>query len=79
MPCTAWTAPARLEFLTRALALRRLGTVETLCFSVLPSARVVFTVKIDDNGDKLCCEYGLFEHSGMLCCHSLTVGMISFL
>ncbi|CAL4989585.1 unnamed protein product [Urochloa decumbens] len=36
-------------------------------------ARVVFTVKIEDDGAKLVCECGLYQHFGMLCCHSIKV------
>jgi hypothetical protein len=36
-------------------------------------ARVVFTVRIEDNGGRYVCECGLYEHFGILCCHSLKV------
>lgn len=31
-----------------------------------------------DGGDKISCECGLYEHMGMLCRHSLKVGMLHF-
>lgn len=36
-------------------------------------SRVVFMVKMLDNGSEFDCECGLFEHMGMLCCHILKV------
>jgi hypothetical protein len=33
----------------------------------------VFTVRIEDNGGRYVCECGLYEHFGILCCHSLKV------
>ncbi|RLN35449.1 hypothetical protein C2845_PM03G22420 [Panicum miliaceum] len=36
-------------------------------------AFVSFTVRIGDDGGKLACECGLFEHFGILCCHSIKV------
>jgi len=35
--------------------------------------RVVYEVKILDDGEKFECECGLFEHMGMPCCHMLKV------
>lgn len=36
-------------------------------------ARVIFTVKVEDGGQKYSCECGQYEHFGMLCCHALKV------
>lgn len=36
-------------------------------------SRVVFMVRMQDNGDHFDCECGLFEHMGMLCAHVLKV------
>lgn len=37
-------------------------------------SRVVFLVRMHDNGEQFECECGLFEHMGMLCAHVLKVG-----
>lgn len=36
-------------------------------------ACVVFTVKVEDDGQKYSCECGQYEHFGMLCCHAIKV------
>lgn len=36
-------------------------------------ARVVFTVRVEDDGQKCVCECGQYEHFGMLCCHALKI------
>lgn len=36
-------------------------------------SRVMFMVRMQDNGDHFDCECGLFEHMGMLCAHVLKV------
>lgn len=36
-------------------------------------ARVLFTVIVEDNGQKYSCECGNYDHFGMLCCHAIKV------
>jgi hypothetical protein len=36
-------------------------------------SRVVFEVKLVDDGELFECECGLFEHMGVVCCHALKV------
>lgn len=36
-------------------------------------ARILFTVKVDEDGEKYYCECGNYEHFGMLCCHAIKV------
>jgi hypothetical protein len=36
-------------------------------------ARTIFSVKIQQDQGKLVCECGMFEHFGVLCCHSIKV------
>lgn len=35
--------------------------------------RVVYTVWVLEQGEELTCEYGNFEHTGLLCCHAAKV------
>uniref|UniRef100_A0A0A9CVN5 Protein FAR1-RELATED SEQUENCE n=1 Tax=Arundo donax TaxID=35708 RepID=A0A0A9CVN5_ARUDO len=34
-------------------------------------ARVMFTVRIEDDGSRYSCECGMYEHFGILCCHAI--------
>lgn len=36
-------------------------------------ARVVFTIKVEDEGEKYLCECGQYNHFGILCCHAIKV------
>jgi hypothetical protein len=36
-------------------------------------ARVIFKVKLEDDGQKYVCECGQYEHFGILCCHAIKV------
>jgi hypothetical protein len=39
-------------------------------------SRVVFEVKLVDDGELFECECGLFEHMGIVCCHAIKVSVI---
>lgn len=36
-------------------------------------ACVLFSVKIEDGGERYSCECGQYDHFGMLCCHAIKV------
>lgn len=41
-------------------------------------SKVEFIVKVNDDKSFFICECGSFEHSGMVCCHSLIVSFMTY-